>query len=105
MKSAEPSKLSLRPILIATHLCVCSLSVGVTLAILNVHPIVGLLCLLIAMFCPAFILKKLIKHHEFRKLGGTLRLTNKNGKIHIDYLKSTEIDSKDAPKGQDQVKW
>jgi hypothetical protein len=98
MKPAEPSKLSLRSILIASHLCVCSLSIAVTLAILNVHPVVGLLCLLIAMFCPAFILKKLVKQYAFRKLDGTIRLTNKNGKIHVDYLKSAEIELKDSPK-------
>jgi len=104
MKSARLLDLRLRSILIVTHLCVCSLSVGVTLAILNVHPGVVFLCLFTPILCAAYILKKLNKQYAFRKLG-TLYFTHKNGKLSIEYLKLIAIDPQDSTKEQDQVKW
>jgi len=104
MKSTESSKLHLRSILIASHLGLCSLSVGITLALLNVHPIVGFNCLSCSIMCALYILGIWVKYYAFRKLG-ILRFTHKDGRLSVEYFKPQEIAPTDLPQEQDQVKW
>jgi len=103
MNSTKPSKLRLRTILILSHLGLCSLSVGVTLALLNVHPIVGLCCLSCSIMCALYIFSEW-GHHALRNLGD-LSFTHKDGRLSIKYLKPQEIAPTDLPQEQDQVKW
>ena len=68
MENYKLSKPKLRPMLVVTprsrlvasHFGVCTLSIAVTLAILNVHPIIGMICLFIALYCGFILLVGLL---------------------------------------------
>ena len=104
MKQTVSSVLKTRSALIVTHLCVCSLSVGVTLAILNIHPVVGLVCFCIAIFCIASVIKILNKQ-LWPKKHLIIRFTRKDGKMHIEHSEMMAMGQKDDIQGQDQLKW
>ena len=104
MKQAVSSVLKTRSTLIATHLCVCSISVGVTLAILNVHPVIGLVCFMTALFCIASISKKINKEYWSRN-NIIIYSTGKDRKIHVERSKMMEMEEEESPKEQDQLKW
>ena len=91
MKQALSSVFKTRSMLIATCLGVCSLSVGATLAILNVHPLVGLLFFCVAMICIASIIKSINKQYWSKK-HLVLYAKGKNGKIHIERSKMEGAD-------------
>lgn len=91
MKQALSSVFKTRSMLITTCLGVCSLSVGATLAILNVHPLVGLLLFCIAIICIASIIKSINKQYWSKK-HLVLYVKRKNGKIHIERSKMEEAD-------------
>ncbi len=100
MKQTVSSVFKTRSMLVATHLCVCGLSVGATLAILNVHPLVGFMCFGIVIICVASIIKKLNKQ-LWSKNHLVIHITRRDGKIHIEHSKMIVMDQKDDTKGQD----
>jgi hypothetical protein len=104
MKQAVSLVFKTRSTLIATHLCVCSLSVGVTLAILNVHPLVGFMCFGIVIICVASIIKSINKQYWSGK-HFILHFSRRDGKLHIERSKTMMMEQKDNTQGQDQLKW
>lgn len=104
MKQAVSSALKTQSALVATHLCVCSFSVGVTLAILNVYPLVGLVCFGITIICVFHIIKVVNKQY-WSKNNVIIHFKRKDGKLHIERSKMMAVEEKDNTQGQDQLKW
>jgi hypothetical protein len=97
MKQALSSVFKTRSTLIATHLCVCSLSVGVTLTLLNIHLIVVLVCFIVATMCAGSIVKDVNKQYWSKK-HLVFYVKRKNGKIHIERSKMEGVDQEDNGK-------
>jgi hypothetical protein len=86
MKQALSSVFKTRSTLIATYLCVCSLSVGVTLTLLNIYLIVVLICFMVATMCAGSIVKDVNKQYWSKK-HLVFYVKRKNGKTHIERSK------------------
>jgi hypothetical protein len=104
MNQTVSSVLKTRSTLIETHLSLCSLLVGITLAILNVYPLVGLVCFGLFGLCVFSIIKKINKQFWSNK-PFIIHVGRRDGKLYFERSKTMVMDRKDATKGQDQLKW
>jgi hypothetical protein len=104
MKQAVSSVFKTRSTLVETHIGICSLSVGVTLVILNAHLVVALICFIVVIICAGSIIKSINKQYWSGK-HFILHFSRRDGKLHIERSRMMVMEQKDDTKGQDQLKW